>query len=386
MSYIGSKTYYDKKPRILQVVLDLQFVGEKVVSSLSKAVSEEFTTMFCCLDRVGLLGEELAKEGFFVTFLDRHPGFDYRLPFKIACLARDKRIDIIHAHHYTPFFYSALSRILYHTPRLIFTEHGRDFPDVVRSVRKCANFFLNLVTDRITAVCQNSREVLIKKDKLPASKIDVIYNGIEPIKEKLSSLDEFNQGVLDWIGTSDKVIGFLGRLEWIKNPELLIDAFAKAHKKVPDAKLVIMGRGELMKTLKKRCERHGISYSVLFTGLIKNPMPVLPKIRALAVTSLTEATSLSILEAMMCGIPVIATNVGGNPELVKHAVTGYLVESGNVEAFADAMVKLLVDSHQAQMFGREAAADAIKRFSFSVMVDKYKEIYAVLLNRKRPNQ
>jgi glycosyltransferase involved in cell wall biosynthesis len=381
MSYIYSKAD-NEKPRILQVVLDLQFVGEKVVSSLAKASSDEFTTLFCCLDQIGLLGDELLKEGFFVTSLNRHPGFDYRLPFKIARLAREKRIDIIHAHHYSPFFYSALSRFLYHTPNLIFTEHGRDFPDIVKFIRKCANYILNIFTDRITAVCHISKEVLIKKDKFPSTKIDIIYNGIEPIEEKLSALDESNQAVLEWLDTADKVIGFLGRLDWIKNPELLIDAFASAHRRVPDAKLVILGKGEKMVPLKKRCEHYGILKNVLFAGLIKNPIPVIPKMGALAVTSLTEACSLSILEAMICGVPVIATNVGGNPELIKHGVTGYLVESGDIEGFAEAMVKVLVDRDNAQRLGRAAKADVLNRFSFNMMVDKYKKIYRDLLNRQ----
>lgn len=359
----------------------MQFVGEKVVAALSREISDEFEVMFCCLDRIGLLGEELQKEGFFLFSLHRTPGIDLTLPGKIANLAREKKVDIIQAHHYTPYFYSALSRFLYHRPRLLFTEHGRDFPDLVKPTRKCANQFLNIVTDKITSVCEFSMRGLVQNECLPSSKIEVVYNGIEPVNESISAIDEANQGVLDWIGTSDKVIGFLARLEWIKNPELLIDGFAIAHKKIPDAKLVIMGKGEMIEFLQRQCAEYGISENVLFAGLIKKPMPVLPKVRALAITSLCEAASLSVLETMMCGVPVLATNVGGNPELVTDGKTGYLVESGSAQGFAEAMVKVLSDKALAKMLGKNARADALERFSFTTMVEKYKKIYRDLLNR-----
>lgn len=367
------------KPRILQVVLDMQYVGEKVVSALSRAVSDEFEVMFCCLDRIGLLGQELEKKGFFITSLGRSSGFDRTLPSKIARLAKEKRIDIIQAHHYTPYFYSALSRFLYHRPRLIFTEHGRDFPDIVKFQRKCANFFLNLVTEKITSVCEFSKKALIKNEKLPSSKITVIYNGIDPFPNYLFTPDESHHPILSWIDSSDKVLGFLARLEWIKNPELLIDAFTMALRKVPDAKLLIMGKGDMMSDLVKRCRNQGIITNVLFTGLLKNPIPIIPKLRALVVTSLSEAASLSILEVMMCGVPVIATNVGGNPELVRDGDTGYLFESGDAEGCAEAMVKILSDNDKAQQMGMAAKQDAYSRFSFHSMVTGYKNLYREIL-------
>ncbi len=349
-----------------------------MVAALSKAVSNEFNVTFCCLDRIGLLGEQLQKEDFPVVVLNRIAGFDSTLPRKIANLAREKKIDIIQSHHHTPHFYSALSRFLNRKPRLVFTKHGRDSVDALKIKRKCANILLNLVTDRITAVCEFSKRGLVEEG-FPAPKIEVIYNGIEPVDIQLSAIDESNQKVLDWIGASDKAIGFLARLEPIKNPHLLIDAFAIVCKRVHDAKLVIMGKGEMMESLQKQSNEHRISQSVLFAGLIKNPMPIIPRMRALAVTSLCEAASLSILEAMMCGIPVLATNVGGNPELVKDGKTGYLIESGSVQGFAEAMVKVLSDKSMAKNLGNNARADAMERFSFNSMVEKYKNIYRELL-------
>lgn len=369
------------KRNLLQVVLDLQFVGEKVVAALAREVSEEYNVFFCCLDRVGLLGEELQKEGFFVNALDRHPGRDWTLPSKIAKLTKDLNIDIIHAHHYTPYFYCALSRLIHRHPRLIFTEHGRNLPDIVNFDRKFANLVLNLVTDRITSVCEYSKRALQKKDWLPSSKISVIYNGIEPVKQKIASVDENTQKVLDWLGPTDTAVGFLARLDPIKDPILMLESFHIALEEVPEAKLIVMGKGPLHEELVQRCQSYGISKNVMFSGLLKNPMPVLPKLRALVMTSLSEAASLSILEAMMCGIPVIAKNVGGNPELVADQRTGFLIADSSAPGFAEAMVKVLKDKSLSEKMGQAARNEANDRFSLEVMVEQYKSIYRNLLNR-----
>jgi len=368
------------KYNLLQVVLDLQFVGEKVVAAFAREVSGEYNVFFCCLDRVGLLGEELQKEGFFVKALDRRPGRDWTLPSKIARLTKDLNIHIIHAHHYTPYFYSALSRLIHRHPRLLFTEHGRNLPDIVNFDRKLANLVLNFVTNRITSVCDSSKRALQEKDWLPSSKISVIYNGIEPVEQKIASVDENTQKVLDWLGPTDTAVGFLARLDPIKDPILMLESFRIALQEVPKAKLIVMGKGPLYEALLQRCQSYGISKNVMFSGLLKNPMPVLPRLRALVMTSLSEAASLSILEAMMCGIPVIAKNVGGNPELVADRRTGFLIADGSAQSFAQAMLTVLKDKSLSEKIGEAAKKEANNRFSFKVMVEKYKSIYRNLLN------
>jgi glycosyltransferase involved in cell wall biosynthesis len=368
------------KYNLLQVVLDLQFVGEKVVAALAREVSGEYNVFFCCLDRVGLLGEELQKEGFFVKALDRRPGRDWTIPSKIARLTKDLNIDIIHAHHYTPYFYSALSRLIHRHPRLLFTEHGRNLPDIVNLDRKLTNLVLNFVTNRITSVCDSSKRALQEKDWLPSSKISVIYNGIEPVEQRIASVDENTQKVLDWLGPTDFAVGFLARLDPIKDPILMLESFRIALQEVPKAKLIVMGKGPLHEELVQRCQSYGISRNVMFSGLLKNPMPVLPRLRTLVMTSLSEAASLSILEAMMCGIPVIAKSVGGNPELITDQKTGFLIADSSAPSFAEAMVKVLKDESLSEKMGQAAKKEANDRFSLKVMVEQYKSIYRNLLN------
>lgn len=364
------------KPRIMQVVLDLQFVGEKMVAALVRRLAGEFSFCFCCLDRVGLLGERLREEGFPVFVLHRRPGVDWLLPRRIARLARRERIDVLHVHHYTPFFYTALSRVLYVRPRLLFTEHGRNFPDVVRWPRRMLNrLLLRHLAHRVTAVCEFSRQALCRNDGFRPSQVEVVYNGVE-VEE--TPPDEAAGRVLRWIGDADEVIGFLARLDPIKDPLLLIEAFARVVGRFPRARLVIMGMGPLREEAERRCEELGIADRVLFAGLVGTPLAVLPRLRALAVTSLCEAASLSILEAMACGVPVVATDVGGNRELVTHGRTGLLV-SRSAEEVADALAQLLSDPGLAQAMGEAARREVATRFSLDAMVQRYRAIYRDLL-------
>ncbi|MBW2108101.1 MAG: glycosyltransferase family 4 protein [Deltaproteobacteria bacterium] len=367
------------KPKILQVVLDMQYVGEKIVATLARKLSDEFQVSFCCLDTVGLLGEDLRREGFEITALGRRPGLDLRISRMIAALASARKIDILQAHHYTPFFYAALSRYLHRRPRLVFTEHGRDFPDIVKKPRRIANLLLNLVTNKITSVCEHSKKALAEKDGFPSRKIHVIYNGIEPVTDQDLVPTASHQPILEWIGEGAKPLGFLARLDWIKNPELLLDAFTLATRHVPRARLIVMGRGDRIPEFQDRCRRSDIQDRVLFTGLVKKPLPIVAKLCALVVTSRSEAASLSILEAMMCGVPVIASDVGGNPELVRHGVTGLLAPSEDAQAFADHMVSLLENPAFARKLGASAREEAMKRFSVDTMVAEFRKLYLGLL-------
>ena len=370
------------KPNLLLVVLDLQFVGEKVVAALARSVSDRYNVFFCCLDQVGLLGEDLQKEGYFVKALDRHPGFDRTIPGKIAKLTRDLNIHLIHAHHYTPFSYSAMSRLIHHHPRLLFTEHGRNLPDIVKPHRKLVNLILNPLTDGITSVCEYSKRALHEKDWFPLSKIEVIYNGIEQVEEKLSKVDEDTRRVLTWLDSGGPALGFLARLDPIKDPFLLIESFHLVHRRIPGARLVVMGKGPMREELEARCRQYGIAEHVLFTGLLKNPMPVLPRLRGIVMTSLSEASSLSILEAMMCGTPVIAGAVGGNPEHIHHQKTGFLVPGRSAEGFAEPMGLLLEDESLWKRLGQASRKDASERFSFESMVKRYRVIYEKLLQNR----
>jgi len=131
-----------------------------------------------CLDELGELGRQLIAEDFAVEVYHRRPGFDGHLPLKIARTVRRLAIDVVHAHQYTPFFYGVLSKVVTRTP-LVFTEHGREHPDYPRLRRRAFNACFSPLTDRVTTVSRAVRDALVRIEGFSASRIEVIYNGID---------------------------------------------------------------------------------------------------------------------------------------------------------------------------------------------------------------
>src|SRR6516165_4253528 len=135
---------------VCQVLHTLCVGGAEVLAArLARRLRDRYRFLFVCLDELGTLGEELRNEGFPVHVLGRRPGLDLRCTYRLAALLRRERVDVIHAHQYTPFFYCLTARLLCRRPALLFTEHGRHFPDYPRRKRMLANRLLLRQRDRV---------------------------------------------------------------------------------------------------------------------------------------------------------------------------------------------------------------------------------------------
>jgi len=142
-----------------QLLHGLRVGGAEVLAArLARRFRDEFRFVFVCLDELGTLGEELRVEGFTVHVLERRPGVDWRCVFRLASILRRERVDLVHAHQYTPFFYGAMARLLFRPPPVLFTEHGRWYPDYPRPKRILANRLLLDRRDRVIGVGESVRE------------------------------------------------------------------------------------------------------------------------------------------------------------------------------------------------------------------------------------
>ena len=150
-----------------------------LAARLARRLAGSFRFVFACLEELGTLGEGLRAEGFPVEVLGRRPGIDGRCTRRLAGWLRRERVDLIHAHQYTPFFYGITARLLYRRPPVLFTEHGRSFPDYPRRKRIVANRLLLERRDRVVGVGQAVRQALIRNEGFPPGRVAVIYNGID---------------------------------------------------------------------------------------------------------------------------------------------------------------------------------------------------------------
>jgi glycosyltransferase involved in cell wall biosynthesis len=369
---------------ILQVVHSLVTGGtERVVCDLTRHFNEgRFRTSVCCLDGLGDFGKDLIEEGIPVRVFRRRPGVDLRLVRGLRTLYREWGIDLVHAHQYTPYFYGATACLGSSSPKAVFTEHGRHQPDRVRPKRVIFNPILRIVTKGCTAVSEFTRRSLIEFEKMPAAGIRVIYNGVprpanEARLEKRVSREKLG------VGPDRRVVLSVGRMDPIKDFSTLIRAFRTVVQEVPDALLVIAGGGDgrYIEDLRQNAERLGIGDWVRFLGNRRDVPDLLDACDVFALTSISEAASMTILEAMAAGRPVVATRTGGNAELVVDGDTGYLAPVGDHGSISNALVDVLTHQERADAMGAAGRARLESLFTLETTLGAYRELYETILFR-----
>lgn len=333
-------------------------------------------TIFC-LDSVGLLGERLRQEGVEVICLDRRPGRDWRLVGRLRRAITERGIHILHAHQYTPFFYSALAKLslLRHRPRLIFTEHGRHFPDVVSPLRHSVNrWLLSPLADAINACARFSADALAQNDGFPRHRIEVILNGID-VSRYTHLPDRASLRAQLGLAPNRRYVLTVARFHPVKDHATLLKAFAQVAAQRNDVDWLLAGDGPLRGELESLAESLNVRARVHFLG-VRHDIPELMRAADIfAMTSLSEAASLTLMEAMASGLPVVVTAVGGNPELVSDGVDGLLVPRGDIPATTRALLRLLDDSCLAQSLGTAARQRAERHFRLEHTIAAYAELY-----------
>lgn len=369
----------EKGRRLLLVVHSLTLEGaQRVVFQMACDLSAEFRVGICCLDSRGPLWDECASNGIECFCVEREPGWRLRNFLKISAIIRSFKPEIVHAHQYTPLFYSVVAKILsISKAKILFTEHGRHFPDIVRLRRKLANQLLRRLTAKSTAVSK-ATGASFRRNEWWSDAVEVIYNGIASRDHPPKRSDKSLLAELP-IKASDKVVGFIGTLRAVKNPDFLLRVFDRITDTFPETHLVFIGDGPLRKELEQTAGAGVGKGRVHFLGY-RNPIePYYAAIDLLVVPSFSEGASLAILEAMDNGVPLVVTDRGGSPELVEHQVSGIVVPVNDDSALESAISGILNDPWLAERLSSSARQRVRERFSFEQMIDGYRRIYRQML-------
>lgn len=368
------------RPVIAHVLHRLDRAGAEVLAAgLARDLRDRFDFVFLCLDGLGPLADELGGDGFVVEELGRQPGIDRSLARRLRERLTHHRVSLIHAHQYTPFFYSALSRgIFKSSPPIIFTEHGRHYPDSRSLKRTLANKLLLKPSDRVTAVGQFVKTALIRNEAIPASRIDIIHNGIAPGPEPTDD-DRAKGRDLLGIAPNRAIAMQVARFHPVKDHGTALRAWSIVHPQMPDALLVLVGDGPQRDKLEALTKTLGLQDAVQFTGAVDNARQLIPAADLCMLTSLSEGLSVTLLEAMAAGKPIIATDVGGNPEAVEHSKTGLLAPRGDIEAIASGILQLLPNApYTARTLGQAGRQRLLNHFTAERMHASYAQHYETL--------
>jgi glycosyltransferase involved in cell wall biosynthesis len=366
----------------------MQVAGAEVlVSETIRRLGNRIEPTIFCLDGVGLLGERLQSQGVPVIPLGRRPGRDWRVVWRLGRELRDRQIDVLHAHQYTPFFYAALARAAgKRDARLILTEHGRNFPDVVSPLRRAVNrFALDHLADAVNACCGFSAKALARVDGFSARRIEVLENGIELERygeTKGTCRDQAERRRAVGLDPLRRYVATVARFHPVKDHATLLRAFQLVAGARSDVDLLLVGDGSLRAALQEQARALGLCERVHFLGVRSDVPAILSAVDVMALTSFSEAASLTILEAMASRVPVVATAVGGNPEMVRDGVDGLLVPRGDHAAVATALLQLLDNPESAAAMGAAGRARVEQRYQLERTVENYWKLYERLCPRR----
>ena len=361
--------------RILHVTFDMGIGGtEQVIRQLVLGLDGDQieNEIFCIDGHVGPIGEQLRQHGVTIHTHTRRPGLDLGLIGAIRKVVAAGQFDIVHCHQYTPYFYGVLAA-RWAGARAVFTEHGRFHPDTPRYKAVAINPILALLTSRIVAISQATGDALVKNEFLPRSRIEVIYNGISGLTRDSDAVAALRSQLC--LPDHAFVFGTVSRLDPVKNQSMMLRAFHQVLRAVPNAYLLVVGDGPERKPLEDVCTQLSISERVRFTGFVERPADHLASMDVFLLSSYTEGTSMTLLEAMSLGIPQVVTDVGGNPEIVRSDETGFLTPSDDEDEFACAMIRL--SKHpDLRMRMAQASLDRFQQtFRADAMVNRYLQAY-----------
>ena len=368
-------------PRIVHVVYSLEVGGlENGVVNLINGLRDEFRHAVVCVGQSGVLQEGLPS-GVDVVTVGRGSARDRWVALRLARVFRALRPTIVHSRNW-PAIEAIPAARLAGVPLVIHGEHGREAADPEGRDRR-RNRIRRLLApwvDRFVAVSADLRRWLAGTVGVPEGKLVTICNGVDTHRFRPGECAAARHGL--GLVEDHPVVGTVGRLDPVKDQAGLLEAFARVKGAHPEAVLLIAGDGPCRGELEARAAVLGLGPGVRFLGETKEVPAVLRSLDVFVLPSIAEGISNTVLEAMATGLPVVATRVGGNPELVEEDVTGALIPPREPAALAAAIGGYLGEPARRFAHGAAGRRRALERFDLAGMVSAYRELYLGLARGK----
>lgn len=307
--------------------------------------------------------ERLEKKGIKVFYLDKKPGLDFSMIGKMIKIFKSEKPDVIHTHRYV-MQYAIPAAIIVGVKHRVHTVHNVAQKENTNVARKANNLFYKFAHVIPIALSEEVQKTIVEEYHIDSKNIPIILNGIDLSK----CIVKTNYEVNDYFN-----ILHIGRFSEQKNHVGLIEAFSIFVKEHPNTILSLIGDGEKKEEIQQLVREKGISDKVKFLGIKSNVYSYLNKADVFILPSIYEGVPMTLIEAMGTGLPIIATAVGGVPDMLRNDEEGLIVNC-NVKEIADAMDSLYIDKKTREYLGKKALKRS-KIFSAENMANEYKKTY-----------
>lgn len=367
----------DRGLNLVHVVESLDVGGlERVVLSLARwQLAQGHQVIIVCLFHEGALAAEARAEGIRIEVARKSTGLDLPAVTRLRRLFGKARIDVLHTHNAVAHYYAALAALGLPVGRIVNTRHGMGPSG--RSGRVRLLYRLALAgTASVVAVCRAARDEFARTSTAPASKLEVIPNGI-PIEHIEARTDAARHALLAELGRAPDtfVLATVGRLSPVKDHLTLLGALKNLRQSGRPVDLVIVGDGETRAAIERTVQDLQLGDCVHLLGMRPDVPRLLAAMDAFVLTSLSEGYSLALVEASAAALPVVATRVGGNAEIIADETTGLLVQAGDAPAIAAALARLVDDPSLRGRLGAAGRDWALRHASIEAMGQAYGRLY-----------
>ena len=296
---------------------------------------------------------------------------------KLVNLAKDEQVDIIHTFFEKSEVMGWLVKRLSGIPVWITSRRDLGFKrkEIYNKIFRISSRDCN----KCVANCIAVKEQTLQKEGLPEGKVEVIYNGMDFSPYQKS----YNGNALRkeiGIDNQTSLVGMIANFNFeIKGHQFFIEAANIVLKKVPNVQFILVGDGALRQRFENMAEELGIRQKIHFLGKRSDIPVILSSLNVSVLCSTNEGFSNVILESMAAGKPVVATKIGGSPEMVTNGVTGYLVPPADSYSLAKAIINLLNEPNKAEEMGKAGRKIAQEKFTTEAMVKNYEKLYQELI-------
>ena len=355
--------------RIAFLVDDLRVGGSELfLRDLCLSLKEDQEVRMIGLFAGGAVGKEVAAEGVPVRVLGLRKWNAPWKVFELIALLNDGGIEVLHCERLVSSIVGVIAGRLAGTPKVIVRRGSLAWwpGRIYRTLDRIAMMW----SDRVVASSRAIRDSFVQEQGLPQEKFVVIPHGVRSPDEPSPTDRERKAG-------GRATIGCVANFNWRKDHDSLLEAFREVSNRHSSARLVLVGTGDLEAMARKKAEGLGLGEKVEFLGSRLDVPEILRRLDLLVLPSKTEGFGRVLIEAMAAGVPIVATRVGGIPEVVTDGRTGRLVPTGSPKELAQAILHVLDEPDEAERLAAEARKDVVMRFSLDAAVSRYRDLILV---------